>query len=52
MVLDFSIRSASLTPERAQELALLVPHLTGTRDGALALQRLQSMASFLIGRRA
>jgi uncharacterized RDD family membrane protein YckC len=51
VVLDFAIRSASLTPERAQELALLVPQLTGTRDGALALQRLQSIASFLIGRR-
>jgi uncharacterized RDD family membrane protein YckC len=51
-LLDLATRTAGLSPERAQELALLVPHLTGTEDGALALQRLQSMASFLIGRRA
>jgi uncharacterized RDD family membrane protein YckC len=51
-VLDFAARSASFTPERAQELALLVPQLTGTADGAAALQRLLSIASFLVGRRA
>jgi uncharacterized RDD family membrane protein YckC len=51
-VLDLATRTAGLSPERAQELALLVPHLTGTDDGALALQRLHAMASFLMGRRA
>ena len=50
-LLDFAARSQGLTAERAQELALLVPHLTGTQDGPSALQRLHSMASFLIGRR-
>jgi uncharacterized RDD family membrane protein YckC len=51
VVIDFAIRSASLTSERAQELALLVPQLTGTDNGPLGLQRLLSMANFLIGRR-
>jgi hypothetical protein len=50
-LVDFATRSPGLTAERAQELALLVPGLTGTQDGPLALKRLQSMASFLIGRR-
>lgn len=51
-VLDFATRAASLNAERAQELALLVPQLTGTHDGPQALDRLLSIASFLIGRRA
>jgi uncharacterized RDD family membrane protein YckC len=49
-VLDFATRTASLSPERAQELALLVPQVTGTQDGALAVKRLHAIASFLIGR--
>jgi uncharacterized RDD family membrane protein YckC len=51
-VLDLATRSAALSPERAQELAMLVPQLTGTQDGAIALQRLLAIANFLIGRRA
>lgn len=51
-VLDFATRSGMLTQERAEELALLAPRLTGTADGALARARLLSIASFLIGRRA
>lgn len=51
-VLDLATRTAALSPERAQELALLVPQLTGTQDGAIALQRLLAIANFLIGRRA
>jgi len=51
-VLDFATRASSLTQERAEELALLAPRLTGTADGALARARLLSIASFLIGRRA
>jgi uncharacterized RDD family membrane protein YckC len=51
-VLDFSSRAASLTQERAEELALLAPRLTGAADGALARMRLLSIANFLIGRRA
>ncbi len=50
-VLDFASRAASLTQERAEELALLVPRLTGAADGALARMRLFAIASFLIGRR-
>jgi uncharacterized RDD family membrane protein YckC len=50
-VLDFAARAGQLNAERAQELALLAPQLTGTQDGALALQRLLSIANFLIGRR-
>jgi uncharacterized RDD family membrane protein YckC len=51
-VLDFASRAASLTQERAEELALLVPRLTGAADGALARTRLLAIANFLIGRRA
>jgi uncharacterized RDD family membrane protein YckC len=51
-VLDFASRAASLTQERAEELALLAPRLTGAAEGALARMRLLSIANFLIGRRA
>ena len=51
-VVDFALRSAALTEERAEELALLAPQLTGTDSSRLALQRLLSIANFLIGRRA
>jgi uncharacterized RDD family membrane protein YckC len=51
-LLAFATRAATLTQERAEELALLAPRLTGTRDGALARQRLLGIASFLVGRRA
>lgn len=51
-VLDFASRAGSLTQERAEELALLAPRLTGAAEGALARMRLLSIANFLIGRRA
>src|SRR5512145_3211160 len=51
-VLDFASRAGSLTQERAEELALLAPQLTGTAQGALARMRLLSIANYLIGRRA
>jgi len=51
-VLDFASRAGSLTQERAEELALLAPRLTGAADGTLARMRLLSIANFLIGRRA
>jgi len=51
-VLDYATRAGSLTQQRAEELALLAPRLTGTHDGALARERLLGIASFLVGRRA
>jgi hypothetical protein len=51
-VLDYATRAGTLTQERAEELALLAPRLSGTQDGALARTRLLSIANFLIGRRA
>jgi uncharacterized RDD family membrane protein YckC len=51
-VLDLATRSSNLTAERAEELAALVPHLTGGRQGAAALQQLVAIANHLIGRRA
>ena len=51
-MLDYATRAGTLTQERAEELALLAPRLTGTRDGALARDRLLGIASFLVGRRA
>jgi uncharacterized RDD family membrane protein YckC len=50
-VVDFAIRSSTLTEERAEELAQLAPQLAGTGSPALALQRLLGIANFLIGRR-
>lgn len=51
-VLDFASRAGSLTQERAEELALLAPQLTGMAQGALARMRLLAIANYLIGRRA
>jgi len=51
-ILDLATRSGSLTAERAEELAALVPHLTAGRRDAAALQRLIAIANYLIGRRA
>ncbi len=51
-ILDLATRSGSLTAERAEELAALVPHLTAGRHDAAALQRLIAIANHLIGRRA
>ncbi len=51
VVLDFAERSASLTPERQQELAALPAPLTGGASGAVAAARLLAMASHLAGRR-
>jgi uncharacterized RDD family membrane protein YckC len=51
-ILDLATRSSSLTAERAEELAALVPHLTAGRREAAALQRLIAIANYLIGRRA
>ncbi len=51
-ILDLATRSSSLTAERAEELAALVPHLTSGRRNAAALERLIAIANYLIGRRA
>jgi len=48
-VLAFADRSASLTPERAHELAGLVPPLAG--DGPDASERLLGIAAWIAGRR-
>jgi hypothetical protein len=50
-VLDLATRTPSLTPERAQELATLAPHLTGGLQGQAALDRLLAIANHLIGRK-
>jgi uncharacterized RDD family membrane protein YckC len=51
-ILDLATRSTNLTSERAEELAALVPHLTGGRHGAAGLERLIAIANYLVGRRA
>jgi uncharacterized RDD family membrane protein YckC len=51
-VLDLATRVSSLTPERAEELALLAPQVTAAHDGPSALARMLGIANFLIGRRA
>lgn len=51
-VLDLAARSPTLTVERAEELASLVPRLTEKREPAAALDRILSIANYLIGRRA
>ena len=51
LVLDLAARSPLLTVERAQELAVLIPSVTGTRNHEAALSRLLSIANYLIGRR-
>lgn len=50
-VLEYAERVATLTPQRAEELAEIPMRLTGTRDGSLARQRLLQLANHLIGRR-
>ncbi len=50
-IIDFAERSERLTPERAAELAELVPALTGTLRGAAAVSRLAGIANHLLGRR-
>lgn len=50
-VLDLATRSGSLTEERAEELAALVPHLTHGQRGKPALDELIGIANFLVGRR-
>jgi uncharacterized RDD family membrane protein YckC len=50
-VLDLATRAPSLTPERAQELAALAPHLTEGLQGQAALDRLLAIANYLIGRK-
>ena len=50
-VLEFAERVATLTPERAEELAGIPSRLTGTEDGALARRRLLQLANHVIGRR-
>jgi uncharacterized RDD family membrane protein YckC len=49
-IVEFAERATQLTPERQEELAALLPMLTQSR-GALAVQRLQGMASAFLGRR-
>jgi uncharacterized RDD family membrane protein YckC len=51
LVLDLAARSPLLTVERARELAVLIPGVTGTNDPEMALNRLLSIANYLIGRR-
>lgn len=50
-VLEYAERAATLTPERAEELAGIPVRLTGTEDGALARTRLLQLANHVIGRR-
>ena len=50
-MLEFAERVATLTPERAEELAGIPSRLTGTEDGALARRRLLQLANHVIGRR-
>lgn len=50
-VLEFAERVATLTPQRAEELAAIPAHLTGTAEGVLARERLVQLANHLIGRR-
>jgi uncharacterized RDD family membrane protein YckC len=50
-VLDFAERAGGLTPERAQELAGLVPTLTGARHAERAVTYLIGVANHLVGRR-
>jgi hypothetical protein len=52
LVLDLAARSPLLTVERARELAVLIPSVTGTTEEDKALNRLLSIANYLIGRRA
>ncbi len=51
LVLDLAARSPLLTVERARELAVLIPNVTGAREPEAALARLLSIANYLIGRR-
>jgi len=51
VVLDLAERSASLTPERLEELAELPGPLVGRATGAAAAARLIGMANHLAGRR-
>lgn len=50
-IVAFAERAPLLTPERQQELAELLPVLTGT-NGPPSVQRLLGMASAIMGRRA
>lgn len=50
-ILDLAARSQTLTPERAEELAELVP-AAGGNTGRVALSRVLSIANYLVGRRA
>ena len=50
-VLDYAERAASLTPERAEELAELAPRLVGNASGTHASRRLLQIANYLLGRR-
>ena len=51
-VLDYAERMASITPERAEELAEIPTRLVGTAHGALARDRLLQVANYLVGRKA
>jgi uncharacterized RDD family membrane protein YckC len=52
LVLDLAARSPLLTTERAEELAVLVPDVTGTERPEAALRRVLAIANYLVGRRA
>jgi hypothetical protein len=49
-VLDLAERSATLTPERVEELAELPTPLVGELQGEQATRRLLGMANHLAGR--
>lgn len=49
-IVEFAERARQLTPERQEELADLLPALTGAR-GSLAVQRLFGIANGILGRR-
>lgn len=50
-IIEYAQRVGRLTPERAEELALIAAPLTGARSGPLAQKRLLAIADFLLGRR-
>jgi uncharacterized RDD family membrane protein YckC len=51
LVLDLAARSPLLTTERAEELAALIPEVTGTERTDAALSRVLAIANYLVGRR-
>jgi len=51
-VLDYAERVATITPERAEELAEIATRLVGSARGAFARERLLQIANHLLGRKS